>query len=64
MYEGEHDLTIDNNFLKQFTVSGIPAVPKGTQKFDDTFHIGSNGIIYVSAVNQNILKSRLASPLL
>ncbi|XP_047341517.1 heat shock 70 kDa protein 4-like [Impatiens glandulifera] len=48
VYEGERSMTKDNNFLGQFTLSGIPPAPRGVGKITVCFNIDANGILNVS----------------
>lgn len=60
VYQGERELCVDNNFLGQFDLHGIPPAPKGVPQIEITFDISSDGIVKVSAkdkatnVEQNI----------
>ena len=60
IYEGERVKTKDNNLLGEFTLNGIPPMPRGTPQIDVKFDLDSNGILKVSAsekstgVTQNI----------
>ena len=49
VYEGEGELTKDNNYLGEFTLFGIPPPPKGMAKLRVTFEVEANGIMKVSA---------------
>ncbi|KAB1217893.1 Heat shock cognate 70 kDa protein [Morella rubra] len=49
VYEGERARANANNFLGEFTLSGIPAVPKGKASISVCFDIDANGILNVSA---------------
>lgn len=53
VYEGEDELSKNNNFLGTFKVSGIPPAPKGKEEFDVTFDIDQNGILNVTAINRS-----------
>ncbi|XP_065210362.1 heat shock 70 kDa protein II-like [Planococcus citri] len=50
VYEGEHALTKDNNFLDEFTLTGVPPAPAHVSSADVTFEIDVNGILNVTAV--------------
>jgi heat shock protein 1/8 len=52
IYEGERVRVVDNNWLGKFTLSPIPAAPKGVAKMKACFEIDANGILNVSAVEQ------------
>ncbi|KAB1217889.1 putative mediator of RNA polymerase II transcription subunit 37c [Morella rubra] len=49
VYEGERARAKDNNFLGEFTLSGIPAVPADKASINVCFDIDANGILNVSA---------------
>jgi len=52
VYEGERARTVDNNWLGEFVLSGIPAASKGVAKIKECLEIDANGILTVSAVEQ------------
>ncbi|KAJ9542549.1 hypothetical protein OSB04_029055 [Centaurea solstitialis] len=49
VFQGECRKTKDNIFLDKFSLDGIPAAPKGTEKIKVWFNIDANGILDVSA---------------
>ncbi|KAF5453546.1 hypothetical protein F2P56_028443 [Juglans regia] len=49
IYEGERARVRDNNWLGEFRLVGIPAVPSGAAKLKVSFDIDANGILNVSA---------------
>ncbi|CAN6577394.1 unnamed protein product [Malus baccata var. baccata] len=49
VFEGENELTKDNNYLGGFSIRDIPPAPKGVAKVDVCFSIDANGILNVSA---------------
>jgi len=53
VYEGERARVVDNNWLGQFTLSPIPAAPKGVADLKACFEIDANGILNVSAVDKS-----------
>lgn len=53
VYEGERQMTKDNNLLGKFELSGIPPKTKHTASIDVTFSLDSNGILSVSAVESS-----------
>lgn len=57
VYEGERVKTCDNNKLGEFTLSGIPPMPRGTPQIEITYDVDSNGILNVSAVEKSSGKS-------
>jgi heat shock 70kDa protein 1/2/6/8 len=53
VYEGERQLTTDNNKLGEFTLKGIPPMPRGTPQIEITYEVNANGILQVSAVEKS-----------
>ncbi|XP_023896881.1 heat shock 70 kDa protein 4-like [Quercus suber] len=49
VYEGERARATDNNFLGEFVLLGISAVPRGVAQVKVCFDIDANGILNVSA---------------
>jgi L1 cell adhesion molecule like protein len=49
VFEGERAKTKDNNKLGEFTLDGIPPMPRGVPKIEVSFDIDANGILKVSA---------------
>jgi heat shock protein 1/8 len=49
VYEGERQLTSDNNLLGTFELLGLPPLPRGVPKIEVTFSLDTNGILQVSA---------------
>lgn len=65
IYEGERQMTRDNNLLGKFDLTGIAPAPRGVPKIEVTFDIDSNGILNVSAkdtgtgsINNLIIKNK------
>ncbi|KAB1217888.1 putative mediator of RNA polymerase II transcription subunit 37e [Morella rubra] len=52
VYEGERARAEDNNWLGEFTLSGIPPAPKGVAKLEVWFDLDANGILNVSAAEK------------
>jgi molecular chaperone DnaK len=50
--QGESDLSSENRLLGKFELVDIPTAPKGVPQIDVTFEIDTNGIVKVSAVDQ------------
>jgi len=57
VYEGERARTRDNNKLGEFTLTGIPPMPRGTPQIEVTFDIDANGMLQVSAVEKSTGKA-------
>lgn len=51
VFEGERVMADDNHFLGQFTLSGIPPLPRGQASNDTTFELDADGILHVTAVD-------------
>ena len=49
VYEGDGDMTHDNNLLGMFELTDIPPAPNGVTQIDVTFDIDANSILTVSA---------------
>merc|ERR1712125_97674 len=49
VYEGERQLTKDNNQLGKFELMGFPPAPRGVPQIEVTFDLNANGILSVSA---------------
>merc|ERR1740130_640429 len=52
VYEGERSVAKNNHLLGSFTLNDIPPQKKGTPKMDVTFDIDQNGILKVTAKEQ------------
>lgn len=53
VFEGERPLTKDNHLLGDFTLSGIPPMPRGQPQIDVKFDLDSNGILKVTATEKS-----------
>lgn len=53
VFEGERAMTKDNNRLGQFSLDGIPPMPRGQPQIEVSFDVDSNGILNVSAVEKS-----------
>jgi len=53
VFEGERQLTRDNNKLGEFNLKGIPPMPRGTPQIEITYDVDANGILQVSAVEKS-----------
>ena len=50
--QGERELSKDNKMLGMVRLDGIPPAPRGTPQIEVTFDVDSNGILSVTAVDQ------------
>tara|TARA_Y100000389_G_scaffold197561_2_gene232389 strand:- start:1745 stop:3085 length:1341 start_codon:yes stop_codon:yes gene_type:complete len=57
VFEGERHLTRDNNKLGEFTLQGIPPMPRGVPQIEITYDLDANGILNVSALEKSTGKS-------
>lgn len=57
IYEGERQMTKDNNNLGRFNLDGIPPAPRGTPQIEVSFDIDENGIMNVHATDKTTQKS-------
>jgi L1 cell adhesion molecule like protein len=57
VFEGERQLTKDNNKLGEFTLQGIPPMPRGVPQIEISYDLDSNGILTVSAIEKSTGKS-------
>ena len=53
VFEGERELTKDNNHLGTFELSGLPPLPKGMARIKVIFSIDSNGIMSVQSTEES-----------
>ena len=53
IYEGERQMTKDNNLLGRFDLTGIPPAPRGVPQIEVTFDIDSNGLLNVTAKDKS-----------
>merc|ERR1719164_447705 len=58
VFQGERARTKDNHKLGEFTLQGIPPMPRGVPQIDVTFDIDANGILNVSAAGSPPARSR------
>ena len=52
VFEGERQLTKDNNMLGKFQLDGIPPAPRGTPQIEVVFDLDSNGVLNVNATDK------------
>jgi L1 cell adhesion molecule like protein len=53
VFEGERQMTKDNNKLGEFTLSGIPPMPRGIPEIQITYDLDANGILKVTACEKS-----------
>ena len=57
VYQGERQMTKDNNILGQFNLDGIPPAARGVPQIEVTFEIDQKGIMNVSATDKGTTKN-------
>ena len=57
VFEGERQLTKDNHKLGEFTLNGIPPMPRGMPQIEITYDVDVDGILHVTAVEKSTGKS-------
>ncbi|KAF6017696.1 hypothetical protein EB796_023978 [Bugula neritina] len=57
VFEGERSMTVNNNHLGKFDLSGIPPAPRGVPQVEVTFDLDANGILNVFALEKGSGKS-------
>ena len=57
VFEGERQLTKDNNLLGKFQLDGIPPSPRGTPQISVVFDLDANGVLNVNATDKACGKS-------
>jgi len=57
VYEGERQMTKDNNLLGKFQLDGIPPAPRGVPQIEVSFDLDANGIMSVQAADKSTGKS-------
>ena len=58
VHQGEREMAVDNKFLGNFDLEGIPMAPKGVPQIEVTFDIDANGILQVSAADKQTGRSQ------
>ena len=53
VFEGERSRTKDNNKLGEFTLTGIPPMPRGVPQIEVSFDVDANGILNVTALEKS-----------
>lgn len=56
VFEGERQLTKDNNQLGKFNLDGIPPAARGVPQIEVSFELDENGIMNVSAADKGTSK--------
>ena len=57
VFEGERQFTKDNNKLGEFTLQGIPPMPRGIPQIEIAYDLDANGILNVTASEKSSGKS-------
>jgi heat shock protein 1/8 len=57
VFEGERSQTRNNNKLGEFTMTGLPPMPRGMPQIEITYELDANNILSVSAVEKSSGKS-------
>ena len=57
VFEGERQFTKDNNKLGEFTLQGIPPMPRGMPQIEISYDLDANGILTVSGLEKSTGKS-------
>ncbi|KAH0793685.1 Heat shock 70 kDa protein, mitochondrial [Histomonas meleagridis] len=52
VYQGERELVSGNKLIGDFTLSGIPPLPRGIPKINVSFEVDANSILHVSAKHE------------
>jgi len=58
VFQGEREMAIDNKYLGNFDLVGIPPAPRGRPQIEVTFDIDANGILHVSAKDKGTGKTQ------
>ena len=53
VFEGERQMTTHNNKLGEFTLSGLPPMPRGIPQIEVTYDVDANGILSVNALEKS-----------
>lgn len=57
VFEGERQMTKDNNNLGKFNLDGIAPAPRGVPQIEVSFEIDANGIMNVTAIDKATSKT-------
>jgi molecular chaperone DnaK len=58
VFQGEREMAVDNKYLGEFELSGIPMAPRGHPQIEVSFDIDANGIMNVSAKDKSTGKAQ------
>jgi molecular chaperone DnaK (HSP70) len=58
VFQGEREMAIDNKYLGNFDLVGVPPAPRGRPQIEVTFDIDANGILHVSAKDKGTGKTQ------
>merc|ERR1712164_200731 len=58
VFEGERSMTRDNNRIGQFSLEGIPLMPRGQPQIEVTFDVNTDGLLSITAVEKSSGKSK------
>ena len=58
VFQGDREMTKDNQLLGQFGLNDLPVAPKGVPQIDITFDLDASGICHVTARDQASKKSQ------
>jgi len=56
--QGEREMAENNSLLGQFTLHGLPPVPRGVPQIEVTFELDANGVVHVTALDKNTGKQQ------
>eukprot|EP01065_Artemidia_motanka_P037421 TRINITY_DN4595_c1_g1_i1.p2 TRINITY_DN4595_c1_g1~~TRINITY_DN4595_c1_g1_i1.p2 ORF type:complete len:642 (+),score=274.34 TRINITY_DN4595_c1_g1_i1:74-1999(+) len=56
--QGEREVAAANKLLGEFTLDGLPPLPKGVPQIEITFEIDVNGLIHVTALDKGTNRQR------
>ena len=57
VFQGEREMAVDNKFLGEFELGGIPMAPRGHPQIEVSFDIDASGIMHVSAKDKSTGKA-------
>eukprot|EP01119_Soliformovum_irregulare_P006820 TRINITY_DN19243_c0_g1_i1.p1 TRINITY_DN19243_c0_g1~~TRINITY_DN19243_c0_g1_i1.p1 ORF type:complete len:644 (+),score=183.66 TRINITY_DN19243_c0_g1_i1:38-1969(+) len=56
--QGEREMAEHNSLLGQFSLTGLPPVPKGVPQIEVTFELDANGVVHVTALDKSTGKQQ------